>query len=89
MANLILLGVLLVVYAIIFLPQFRARQERRRAVEATTVGDEVVLNSGIHGFVSEIEDTVAWIEVSEGVELKVNRSAIERRIPADADEGDS
>ena len=88
MENLILLVVFIVIYAVIFLPSFRKRREKQQMVQALGVGDEVVLTSGIHGFVSELDEGVAWIEVSEGVELKVNMGAIDTVVPGDTDADD-
>ena len=83
MENLILLAVFVVIYAVIFLPSFRRRRAKQALVNALGIGDEVVLSSGIHGFVTEVDGGVAWIEVSEGVELKVNKGGIERAVTAD------
>ncbi len=84
MENLILLLVFVVIYAVIFLPSFRRRREKQALVNALALGDEVVLTSGIHGFVTEVDEGVVWVEVSEGVELKVNKGAIETVVTADA-----
>ena len=84
MENLILLVVFIVIYAVIFLPSFRRRREKQQMVNALGVGDEVVLPSGIHGFVSELDEGIAWVEVSDGVELKVNKGAIETVVPTDS-----
>ncbi len=84
MENLILLVVFVVIYAVIFLPSFRRRREKQALVNALALGDEVVLTSGIHGFVTEVDEGVVWVEVSEGVELKVNKGAIETVVTADA-----
>ncbi len=83
MENLILLVVFVVIYAVIFLPSFRRRREKQALVNALGIGDEIVLSSGIHGFVTEVDEGVAWVEVSEGVELKVNKGAIETVVTAD------
>jgi preprotein translocase subunit YajC len=51
-------------------------------VSSISAGDEVVLSSGIFGVVKEIDgddENVLWIEVYSGVELKVLRSAVDRR----------
>jgi preprotein translocase subunit YajC len=54
-------------------------------VASTAVGDEVVLTSGIYGFVSAIEDDILWVDIADGhgterIEVRVSRSAVARKI---------
>lgn len=72
--------VLLLLYFVLFVPQQRRRKEAQALLASLEVGDEVVLASGIHGFISELEPTVVWIEVAPNVDLKVARSAIASRV---------
>ena len=50
-----------------------------------SVGDEVVLTSGIHGVVRGVDNDVAQVEVATGVVLRVARGAIGIVIPPDND----
>ncbi len=81
-------------YAVLILPQQRRSKEHKALLASLEVGDEVLMNSGIHGFLSVLDGDVVWIEVAEGVELKVARSAIAGKVnpvaPAsdDADDAD-
>ena len=76
-------------YYLLLRPQQKREKARREMVRALNTGDEVVTNSGIHGVVAEVEDTVIWLEVFDGVELKMSRDAIAGRIePAADDDGD-
>ena len=56
-------------------------------------GDEVLLTSGIFGYISLIENDVIWVEITEvgnkdKVEVRVTRSAIAKKIePAPSDSG--
>ncbi|MGF1598235.1 MAG: preprotein translocase subunit YajC [Acidimicrobiales bacterium] len=84
---LILIGGLM--YFVLILPQQRRSREHRQLLASLEEGDEVVLNSGIHGFVSAIEGEVLWLEVAEKVELKVSRSAVAGKIPTPSDESPS
>ncbi len=72
--------IIVVFYAVLLLPQQRRQKAAKALLDAVQVGDEVVLASGIHGFVSELEDNVAWIEVAPDVDLKVSRSSIASRL---------
>jgi preprotein translocase subunit YajC len=84
---LILIGGLM--YAVLILPQQRRNKEHRTLLAGLEEGDEVVLNSGIHGFISDIAGDIVWLEVADKVELKVSRSAIAAKVQAPAEtEGD-
>jgi preprotein translocase subunit YajC len=69
-------------YVLMIRPQQRKVKEQQALVLSISAGDEVVLNSGIFGVVKEVDggdENVLWIEVYSGVELKVLRSAVDRR----------
>ncbi len=69
-------------YVLMIRPQQRKAKEQQALVSSISPGDEVVLNSGIFGRVNEVDGddpSVLWIEVYDGVELKVLRSAVDRR----------
>jgi preprotein translocase subunit YajC len=58
----------------------RPAQRRQRALSQlqgqVSVGDEVMLTSGIYGTVRGLDDQTVSLEVSEGVTLKVVRAAV-------------
>ena len=68
-------------YVVLILPQQRRNREHKNLLASLEVGDEVVLSSGIHGFISALDDQVLWLDVAEKVELKVSRSAVAGKIP--------
>lgn len=85
MATLAFYAVIVIVfYLVLLLPQQRRQKAARQLLASIEVGDEVVLSSGIHGFISEIEGDVVWIEVAPDVDLKVSRSAIATRLTVDS-----
>jgi preprotein translocase subunit YajC len=43
-----------------------------------------VLNSGIYGFVSAVEDEWLWLDVAEKVEIRVAKGSIARKISANS-----
>lgn len=85
----LLIGV--VMYAALILPQQRRNKAHRELLASLGEGDEVLMNSGIHGFISAIEGEIIWLEVADKVELKVSRSAIAGKIelPEPAEPEDS
>ena len=73
-------------YFLLLRPQ-RKRQKQAQVLQSSIgEGDEVVLNSGIYGFVSAVEDSYIWLDIAEKVEIRVARSAIASRVstPAEA-----
>jgi preprotein translocase subunit YajC len=85
---LILIGGLM--YFVLILPQQRRSREHKALLAGLSVGDEVVLNAGIHGFVTALDTDIVWIEVAANTELKVSKSAIAGKVevaePSDDDE---
>ena len=75
---LILIGGLM--YFVLILPQQRRTREHKALLASLEVGDEILMNSGIHGFVSSLDADIAWVEVAENVELKIARSSIAGKI---------
>ena len=55
----------------------REAQELQRAIE---VGDEIITNSGMYGFVNAIDGDVVWLEIAENTEIRVSRNSMLRRI---------
>lgn len=75
-----------VMYVALILPQQRRTKEHRALLSTLQEGDEIVLNSGIHGFITQLEPDVVFMEVAPGVDLKVTRSAIATKIRVVDDE---
>jgi preprotein translocase subunit YajC len=67
-------------YFLLLRPQ-RKRQKQAQVLQSSIgEGDEVILNSGIYGFVSAVEDNYIWLDIAEKVEIRVARSAIATRV---------
>ena len=67
-------------YFLLLRPQ-RKRQKQSQLLQSSIgEGDEVILNSGIYGFVSAVEDSYIWLDIAEKVEIRVARSAIATRV---------
>jgi preprotein translocase subunit YajC len=87
----ILLMVPVALYFLMIRPQRKRMRETAALQASLTVGDEVITNSGIYGFITAVEDDLFWIEVDEDVQMRVARAAIQGRAPSrrsaeDADE---
>lgn len=81
MEPLILLAVIVVLlWALFIRPQQRRLREHRTVVASLDVGDEVILTAGIYGRVVNLGPEDLSLEVAPGVELRVARQAVLRRI---------
>ena len=88
MSFLPLIVIMLLMYMFLIRPQQKRVKEQQALVRSLAEGDEVLLNSGIHGVVKEVEEEsgVIWLEVAQDLELKVLRTAVERKFQTDTDE---
>ena len=75
-------------YMFLIRPQQKRVKEQQALVRSLAAGDEVLLSSGIHGVVKEVEEESGgiWLEVAQDLELKVLRTAVERKFQTDLDE---
>lgn len=71
-----------VMYFLLLRPQRKRQKETARLQGGLAEGDEVILNSGIYGWISEINDDegYVWLELAEKVEVRVSKSAIISRV---------
>ena len=91
MSFLPLIVIMLLMYMFLIRPQQKRAKEQQALVRSLAPGDEVLLNSGIHGVVKEVEEEngVIWLEVAQDLELKVLRTAVDRKFQIDTDESSS
>lgn len=76
----------LVLFAIVFYfllirPQAKRQKEHQRMVDGLARGDEIVTLGGLAGRISEVGENFIQVEVAEGVQIKVRRSAVESVMP--------
>jgi preprotein translocase subunit YajC len=82
-----LLGILpivlmfVVLYFIMIRPQMKRQKEHKAMIEAIAKGDEVVTAGGLLGKVSKLGETYIHLEVANGVELQVQRTAVVQVLP--------
>ena len=70
-----------VLYFVMIRPQMKRQKEAKAMIEALAKGDEVVIAGGLLGKVSKLGDTFMHVEVANGVELQVQRSAVIQVLP--------
>jgi preprotein translocase subunit YajC len=63
-------------YFLLIRPQQKRLKDHENMVKALKRGDTVVLQSGVIGKVTKIEDTELSVEIAQGVVVKVVRSMV-------------
>ena len=62
-------------------PQQKRQKEHKTMVAALKKGDEIVTNGGLLGKVTKIGDTFVSVEIAQGQEVNVQRSAVQSLMP--------
>ena len=70
-----------VLYFVMIRPQMKRQKEHKAMIDALAKGDEVVTSGGVLGKVSKMGDTFVGVEVANGVEIQVQRSAVVQVMP--------
>ncbi len=76
-----LIGLAAVFYFLILRPQMKRSKEMKVLIAALQKGDEVVTSGGIMGRVVKVGDSYVSIEVAEGINLTVQKGAIQTSLP--------
>ena len=76
-----LVPMFVVLYFIMIRPQMKKQKEHKAMIEAIAKGDEVVIGGGVVGRIAKLGDSFIHVEVSNGVELQVQRGAILQVLP--------
>jgi len=70
-----------VLYFVMIRPQMKKAKEHKSMVETLAKGDEVATAGGILGRVTKLNDSFISIEVANGVEVQLQRSAVVQVLP--------
>ena len=73
-----------VLYFVMIRPQMKKQKEHRSMIEALAKGDEVATAGGMLGKVTKLGDAYLTLELTEGVEVQLQRSAIVQVLPKGA-----
>ncbi|MEB0089750.1 preprotein translocase subunit YajC [Pseudomonas sp. CCI4.2] len=76
-----LVGFLVIFYLMIWRPQSKRAKEQKNLLGNLQKGDEVVTSGGIAGKINKVTDDFVVIEVSDTVELKIQKGAIAATLP--------
>jgi len=81
MSMLPLVLMFVVLYFVMIRPQMKKQKEHRAMVDALAKGDEVVTAGGLLGKVAKLGDSNLGLEIANGVEVQIQRSAVVQVLP--------
>jgi len=81
MSMLPLVLMFVVLYFVMIRPQMKKQKEHKAMIDAIAKGDEVVTAGGMLGKVSKLGESYVGLEVANGVEIQIQRSAVVQVLP--------
>lgn len=82
MANLLMIAVFIAIfYFLIWRPQAKRAKEHRSLIESLGVGSEIVFAGGLMGRIIKLEGDFAVVELTRGVEVKIQRASVISVLP--------
>jgi preprotein translocase subunit YajC len=70
-----------VLYFVMIRPQMKKQKEHKTMIDALAKGDEIVTAGGFLGKVSKLGDGYLGVEIANGVEVQMQRSAVVQVLP--------
>ena len=88
MSTLLLLLLFVLAWVVLILPKQRELRRHNALLATLAEGDEVMSGSGIYGTITAIDGDVVYLEVADGIELKVARRAVASKVAPAVGMGD-
>lgn len=70
-----------VLWFVMIRPQMKRQKEHKALLEALAKNDEVITNGGLLGRVVKVSEQYVTIEIAEGTEVLVQKSAVSAVLP--------
>lgn len=83
MSLVIFLVLLVAMYAVLIVPQQRRVKAQRLILSSLAEGDVVLTSAGIYGVITEMVGDDVYLEVAEGIELKITKASIAGKVRGD------
>jgi preprotein translocase subunit YajC len=81
MSMLPLVLMFVVLYFVMIRPQMKRQKEARAMIDALAKGDEVATAGGMIGKITKLGDVYLGVEIANGVEVQLQRSAVVQVLP--------
>lgn len=73
----------LLIWFLMIRPQQQRMKEHNALLAALEVGDEVVTSAGFYGMITDFDGPTVFIEVADGVEMKITRESVTELVSYD------
>jgi preprotein translocase subunit YajC len=83
---LVIVAVFLVFWLLLIRPQRRRQRAQEEMIGSLRVGDEIVTAGGLYGDITAIEGDEVYVEIADGVEVRMARRAVAGVMPEEVDE---
>ena len=80
---LIIVALFVLFWLLLIRPQRRRQRVQEDMIASLRVGDEIVTAGGLYGDITAIEGDEVYVEIAEGVEVRVARRAVAGVMPDD------
>jgi preprotein translocase subunit YajC len=81
MSMLPLILMFVVLYFVMIRPQMKKQKEHRAMIDVLAKGDEIVSAGGMIGKVTKLGESYVSVELAQGVEVQLQRSAVVQVLP--------
>ncbi|MDB4020732.1 preprotein translocase subunit YajC [Litorivicinus sp.] len=78
---LMLVGFVAIFYFLLWRPQQKRAKEHRNLIDGLAKGDEVATGGGLMGRITRVSDDLIKLEISEGVEVVIQKPAVALLLP--------
>lgn len=76
-----MVALFVIFYFLLIRPQQKRQKEHKNMVTGLAKGDEVVTMGGILGKITAVDDNFITLEISKGVEVRVQRQSVQAMMP--------
>lgn len=71
-----ILMIVVIFYFFMMRPQMKKAKQERAFKDSIVKGDKIVTIGGVHGKVTEVNDTTFMVEIADNVRVKLEKSAV-------------
>ena len=75
-----LIAIFAAMYFLLLRPQRKRQKETRYLQSSLQEGDEIIMSSGLYGWISSVEENYFWVEIAKDTEVRVSKSAVVNRV---------
>jgi preprotein translocase subunit YajC len=67
----------LIFYLLLIRPEQKRRKDQEQLIAGLKRNDQIVFSAGIHGRVAAVGDKILTVEIARGVQVQVDRTAVQ------------